>query len=342
MNFDLPSLHAVRAFEAAARHGSFKEAARELFVTPGAISQQVKVLEEELGTPLFLRMTRRVALTEAGRLLLPAAQEAFESLTRALERLKARNTSGPLTVSVVPSFAVKWLVPRLGRFRAAHPGIEVRISATRRVVDFTRDEVDVAIRHGFGQYAGLRSIWLMSEDLYPVCSPKLPGWPKSLRTPADLRRHTLIHDETNRDWELWCRAVGLADIDARKGPVFSDAILAIQAALEGQGVVLTRGELVERELETGQLVRPFDITMPAEYACYFVCPEATFDQPKVRAFREWLVEETGAGEWKRREGEGETLNVKAPLYRDPDSPAKTSSATASPPRLPGRSRASRP
>jgi LysR family glycine cleavage system transcriptional activator len=304
----------VRAFEAAARHGSFKEAARELFVTPGAISQQVKALEEELGTPLFLRLTRQVKLTEAGRLLLPAAQEAFERLSGAIGQLRARETSGPLTVSVVPSFAVKWLVPRLGRFRARHPEIEVRISATRTLVDFARDEVDVGIRHGLGVYPGLRPVWLMSEDFFPVCSPKLPGWPESLRRPADLARHTLIHDETTRDWDLWVRAMDLRGVDTSKGPVFSDAILAIQAALEGQGVALTRGELVEREMESGLLARPFSVTMPAEYACYLVCPEAAFDQPKIRAFREWLIEETGAG-GKPEKPAGKTLGVKAPLPR---------------------------
>jgi len=318
----LPPLNALRAFEAAARLSSFTLAARALFVTPGAISQQVKALEEALGQRLFLRRTRAVALTEAGRTLLPAVQEAFALLSRATAAMRERERAGPLTVSVLPSFAVKWLVPRLARFRARHPEIDVRIVADRTLANFRHDGVDVAIRHGFGEYAGMRSVWLMAEDLFPVCSPALA---KALRGPASLRLHALLHDETTRDWEVWLQMAGLTGIDGSKGPVFGDAIMTIQAAIEGHGVALTRGELVEREMATGQLVQPFAIRMPAAFASYVVCPEETAELPKIAAFRAWLLEE--AANWRRAargpDRSGTRLDGAMPLHCAEPAPKTT-------------------
>jgi LysR family glycine cleavage system transcriptional activator len=189
----LPSLHALRAFEASARLGSFKAAARELFVTPAAVSQQIKLLEEELGTRLFIRMNRAVALTEAGQALAPVLRDAFERITETVRRLPGRERPGTLTISVLPSFAAKWLVPRLGRFQQRHPEIDVRISASMHLVDFGREDVDLAIRHGSGSWTGVTAVRLFAEDLVPVCSPRLLRGRHPLRTPQDLRRQGRRH-----------------------------------------------------------------------------------------------------------------------------------------------------
>jgi LysR family glycine cleavage system transcriptional activator len=288
---ELPSLNALRAFEAAARRGSMKAAAAELFVTPGAVSQQIKSLEESLGAPLFRRLKGGLTLTETGAALYPVLRESFESIARALERLKRREQAGPLTVSVLPSFAAKWLVPRLGRFRERHPEIDVRISANVHLADFTREDVDVGIRHGQGEYPGLRSDRLLSVPLYPVCSPRLLNGGHPLREPADLRFHTLLHDDSPREWRRWLKLHGVRGVDAERGPVFNDAAMAVEAAVEGQGVAMTRAELAEQDLAEGRLVKPFDLSLPIEAAYYFVSPEAVADWPKVVAFREWLLEE---------------------------------------------------
>ncbi len=288
---DLPSLNGLRAFEAAARRGSIKEAAAELFVTPGAVSQLVKGLEESLDTPLFRRHGRGLALTQQGAELYPVLRESFQNIASALEHLKVREQSGPLTVTVVPSFAAKWLVPRLGRFRERHPEIDVRISATLDLVDLLREDVDMAIRYTTGEHQGLRSDWLLAEPIYPVCAPRLMDGARSLRSPGDLRFHTLLHDESPREWLMWLEQYEVEGVDASRGPVFNDASMALQAAIEGQGVALSRGELAARDLEEGRLVKPFDLPLPNEVAFYVVSPESNADWPKVAAFREWILEE---------------------------------------------------
>ena len=298
---EIPSLNALRAFEAAARKGSIKEGAAELYVTPGAVSQQIKGLEAALGTVLFIRDKRGLQLTAAGASLYPVLREAFADIGAALERLKEQEQTGPLTVSMVPSFASKWLVPRLGRFRERHPEIDVRISASHHAVDFAKEGVDMAVRLGLGDFPGLREDWLLTEPLYAVCSPALLKGPLPLGTPEDLGRHTLLHDETHREWKMWLEMHGVNGVDHTRGPVFNDASMALNAAIEGQGVAMGRGELVALDMAAGRLVRPFDLTMPFHFAYYVVCPEAVAEWPKVAAFREWVLEEA-AGEQARAGG----------------------------------------
>ncbi|MFQ5785877.1 MAG: transcriptional regulator GcvA [Alphaproteobacteria bacterium] len=288
----LPPLNALRAFEAAARHLSFTRAAQELNVTQAAISHQVKALEDRLGVLLFRRINRALLLTDAGQAYLPPVRDAFDRLAEATARLHAQDSRGALTVSVLPSIATKWLVPRLGRFREAQPDIDVRIAPSLHLTDFAREDVDVALRYGRGVWPGLRADRLMTEDIFPICSPKLLDGPHPLRAPADLRHYTLLHDEGHGDWRVWLLAAGIDDIDPTRGTVFTDSGMLVQAAVEGQGVALGRSALAADDLAAGRLVRPFDVSLPAEFAYYLVCPEASAGRPKIAAFRDWLMAET--------------------------------------------------
>jgi LysR family transcriptional regulator, glycine cleavage system transcriptional activator len=290
----LPPLNALRAFESAGRHLSFTKAAAELNVTQAAVSHQIKALEERLGLTLFKRQNRRLLLTDAGQAYLPSVRDTFEGLARATERLLARDRGGALTASVLPSFAAKWLVPRLGRFREAHPEIDVRLSTDLSLSDFNRADVDVAIRYGQGGYPGLESVRLMTEELFPVCSPALLRGDKPLRKPSDLQFHTLLHDDFQVDWRLWLLAAGVKGVDPARGPTFTDSSMVIQAAVEGQGVALARSVLSASDLAAGRLVKPFEVSMPASWAYYLVYPPATRDSPKIAAFRNWLLVEAKA------------------------------------------------
>jgi len=294
MAYELPSLNALRAFEATARQLSFKEAARELFVTPGAVSQQVKALEESMGIALVRRLTRAIELTEAGHTLLATLRESFQRISDTVEQLAARDQSGPLTVSVLPSFAAKWLVPRLGHFQEQHPEIDLRISATNQMTDFAREDVDVGIRHGLGDYPGLRTYLLLPGEIYAVCSPKLLKGRHPLKKPQDLRHHTLLHSEPAYEWNMWLATHGVKGVDGRRGPVFSDDALMLQAAMEGQGVAISRQALVALDLAAGRLVRPFDLPLSDKFAYFMVCPESTAERPKITAFREWIMVEAKA------------------------------------------------
>ena len=305
MTRPLPSLNALRAFEAAARHLSFTRAASELNVTQTAISHQIKGLEEQLGVQLFRRLPRGLLLTEEAQRYAPALRAAFEQIVAATEQLCAGGTGGALMLSTVPSFAAKWLVPRLGRFRAAHPEIDLRISASLRLVDFAREDFDVAVRMGRGNYPGLRVDALFGEVMFPVCSPGLLTGPKPLGRPEDLRHHVLLHDvdvfasafsSVPQAWRLWLERAGVHDIDVERGPVFEDSAMLLDAAIEGQGVALGRSALVAADLAAGRLVKPFDISLPFELTHYLVCPEATADRPRIAAFRAWLLAEAKAHE----------------------------------------------
>ena len=289
----LPPLASLHAFEAAARRLSFKAAAEELHVTPGAISQQIKLLEDRLGTALFLRQTRRIELTEAGRVLLVPTQQAFRALNDAVARIRGTDQGKVLSVSLLPSFAALWFVPRLGQFRARHPDIDVRISATPKLADITRDEVDVVVRYGLGDYPGMHVEHLLADDLFPVCSPRLLEGPLPLKEPADLAHHTLIHDELRQEWDLWMRAAGIEGLDTSRGPSFSLWDLAFQAAISGQGVALGRSTLVGDYLKSGRLVKPFDVTSHSRFGYYLVCLPERANEPKIAALREWLKDEIG-------------------------------------------------
>lgn len=290
----LPPMNTLRAFEAAARNLSFTLAAEELHITQAAVSHQIKVLEQALGVRLFRRLNRAIRLTEEGQEFVGEVRKALNHLATAVEKLAAPDAGGPLTVSVLPSFASKWLVPRLGRFRDKHPEIDVRISPSTQLTDFRRDDVDLVVRYGKGEYEGLHSVWLMTEDIFPVCSPALLNGPNALRVPEDLRRHTLLHDDGYVDWTMWLLVAGVSGIDPRQGPFFTDSAFVIQAAAEGQGVALARGALAAGDIAAGRLVKPFNIAIPTEYAYYVLSPKATSHHPKIAAFREWLLEEVAA------------------------------------------------
>jgi LysR family glycine cleavage system transcriptional activator len=291
MSRRLPPLNALRAFEAAARHLSFTRAAAELHVTQTAISHQIKGLEERLGVRLFRRLPRGLLLTEEAQRYLPPVRDAFDRIAAATAQLAAAGSSGSLTVSVLPSFAAKWLVPRLGRFRAAHPDLDLRISASSQLVDFARDDVDVGIRMGRGRYPGLRVDRLFGESMVPVCAPELLSGPHPLRRPEDLRHHVLLHDDDHTGWRLWLELAGVEEVDAGRGPVFTDSAMVVQAAAEGQGIALARSVLAAGDLAAGRLVRPFEVSVPHDLAYYLVSPEATAEQPRIRAFRAWLLAE---------------------------------------------------
>lgn len=287
----LPALNALKAFEAAARHESFTKAAHELNVTQGAVSHQVKALEAELGLRLFDRERQRLVITEAGRTYLEVVRDAFDRIANGTERLLQRQRSGVLTVSTSPNFAAKWLVHRLGRFAESNPGVDLRIGATMQHVDFAREEVDVAIRHGDGRWPGLHVTRLGVEELFPVCSPALLKGRNALRMPADLARHPLLHLGDPLDWSKWLEAAGVSHSAMSRGPVFSQSSFAIDAAIDGQGVALARTALCASDLLAGRLVRPFDLVLKVPYAYWIVCPKVSADLPKIVTFRDWLLSE---------------------------------------------------
>ena len=295
----LPPLNALRAFETAGRHLSFTKAAAELNVTPAAVSHQVKALEDLLGVPLFHRLTRALRLTEAGQAALPTLGQGFDKLAQGVEQIRAFGKSEVLTISVSPSFGAMWLVPRLERFRIRHPDIEIRLDGTDRRVDLTRDDADVALRYGPGGYSGVQVDWLFGQANTPVCSPALLNGDPPLRTPEDLRHHTLLHvdwKDAEASWRMWLLAAGLDDIDPTRGPRFTLESMAVQAALDGQGVALVGDMLVADELAAGRLVRPFDrsLSTPLSFSYYLLSPKDSDEQPKVAAFRAWLLEEARA------------------------------------------------
>ena len=299
MSRRLPPLNSLRAFEAAARHLSFTKAAEELNVTQAAISHQVKALEEVVGLQLFRRLNRRLILTDAGQAYLPPLRDAFDMMAAATGRLRAGEDSGSLKVTTMHSVAVKWLLPRLPRFQAAHPEIDVMISASYALVDFTRDDVDVGIRYGRGQYEGLRADPLMGDEIMPVCSPALLVGDPPLRGPEDLKHHTLLHDTVfispdDPDWAHWLAAAGVQGVDSQRGPKFSDSNMVIQAAVAGQGVALTRRSLTQDDIDAGLLVQPFGPVMQTPLFYTVVCLPSAADQPKIRLFRDWLYEEAQA------------------------------------------------
>ena len=309
MAYRFPPLNALRAFESAARHLSFRRAAEELSVTPAAISQQIKLLESFVGQALFVRRTRALDLTPAGLAMLPKIRAGFDCLAEALATTQAVAATS-LTVTAPPSFASRWLVPRLPRFYAAHPEISLRLASSSDSVDrpgrvlrgmrSPRDAGDaVAIRYGTGHYPGLQAEELFAPRWLPVCAPALLAGETPLRQPEDLAAQTLIHDETidaegeRPGWSDWLRRAGVAHIDARKGVFFSNAVLAVEAALAGQGVALALEVLVAADIAAGRLMVPFSLTIPSPYAYFLVASVEMRERPAVAAFRSWLLGEVG-------------------------------------------------
>ncbi len=287
----LPPLNALKAFEAAARHESFTRAAEELCVTQGAVSHQVKALEAELGIKLFNRERQRLLITGAGREYLGVVRDALDRIAVGTDRLVQRQSSGVLTVSTSPDFAAKWLVHRLGRFAEAHPDIDLRISATMHHVDFAREEVDLVVRHGDGNWAGLDVVRMCSEQLFAVCSPKLFSARHRPSKPSDVLKFPLLHLDDRKDWSKWLEAAGVAAAEPTHGPVLNRASMVIDAAVDGQGVALARTTLAAWDLINGRLVRPFELVLRLSKSYWVVCPKATSALPKITTFRAWLLAE---------------------------------------------------
>ncbi len=290
MKRSLPPLNGLRAFEAAARHMSFTDAAEELSVTQAAISHQVRGLEQRLGLKLFVRRNRSLLLSEAGQAYLPSVRSAFDQLNEATEKLLQKDKGGHLTVTTTASFAMKWLVPRLGGFQRANAEIDVRISTGTGLVDFSREDVDIGIRYGRGQWPNLLAERLVSEDVMPVCAPSLLKGPNGLKKPADLKRFTLLHiGSFPDDWQVWLTAAGVKGVDASRGVTFDFALAGYQAAMDGLGVALGRNPLVEPDLKAGRLVVPFEFKRSSDFAYYLVYPPEAIRRRKIKAFRDWIV-----------------------------------------------------
>ncbi|KAA1183634.1 transcriptional regulator GcvA [Rhizobium tropici] len=291
----LPPLTTLPAFDAAARHLSFTKAAAELNVTHGAISRAIRNLEERLGTLLFERGTRSVRLTPAGVAYAAEIGAALDRIGIATAAATAPKSSGVLNVSTSDGFAGRWLVPRLHRFHRANRDIDVRLSTSGGFADFLRDGIDIAIRYGEGDYEGVVSEMLVEEDVSPVCSPELLEGEHPLRSPTDLRYHRLIHDNFRIDWATWLKAAGLDDINPDNGVRFDSAAYAVEAAVQGEGVLLGRSALVSNDLAAGRLVRPFDLALKSRWNYYVVYPEGAMRLKKVRSFRDWLFSEMASG-----------------------------------------------
>lgn len=291
----LPPLNALPAFDAAARQLSFSRAAEELHVTQAAISQQIKLLEGQLGVILFERIHRGLRLTPEGRLYQQTVTPMLDELRHATARLRRADESGVLTLSVLPSFAAKWLVSRLWRFQERHPDIDVRIDANCKLANFQDDDIDMAIRHGPGDWSGVESVFFMNEDFFPVCSPALLERPPGLSSPRDVFQHPLLWDtEEPGAWQSWLSAAGIDDVELKRGTGFNNAALVIQAAIEGQGVAMARHLLAADDLAAGRLCRPFELGLPSEYDYYIVYPPHAGKRPKIAAFRDWMLEEAAA------------------------------------------------
>ena len=281
-------MQALRALEAAARTGSLTRAAESLSVTHGAISHQIKALEAMVGVPLIERAGRGMRMTDDGERLATRVRAALADVADALREVSERNNPRQLRVSVTPSFAARWLLPRLGKFLARHRDIDLDVRSSNALVDFRRDDTDIAIRHGFGGWPDVHAEHLLSDAYFPVCSPRLA--PKLPRSPAELARYTLLRSD-DEWWKPWFDAVGLDWAEPARGPIFNDSALMLQAAVEGQGVALARTSLLGNDVRNGLLVRLFDIDVPAPRRYYLVYPPRLAGSPKLALFRAWLEDE---------------------------------------------------
>lgn len=293
MTATLP-LQALRTFVEVSQRGSITAAAQALHVTPGAISQQIRLLEERLGIALLVRERHGMRMTEAGADVYPMLSAAFAQIDKAVDMLEAMKVRQSLTVSTVATFAASWLVPRLGRFKQRHPHIEIRVEATPALVDLRRDHVDVALRHGLGDYPGLDVVPLMAPVLVPVAAPGLAA-SVTLAEPADCLDYPLLHDADRADWPLWLSAHGVAqDPRAQRGNAFDDDFLLIRAAESGQGLALVPAAHAQEEIAAGRLVQVLDKPWPSRFAYYAVSRPGAAQRPEVRAFIDWILEEAAA------------------------------------------------
>jgi LysR family transcriptional regulator, glycine cleavage system transcriptional activator len=288
----LPPLNTLRVFESGARRLSFTRAAEELHVTQAAVSHQIKALEDWLGAPLFMRLNRGLKLTAAAEQYLRDISAALDLIAAATGQLMRHEGKRILSVAMFDSFASTWLMPRLKSFRQQYPDIDVRILSVDREVDvFERGDVDLEVRYGDGNWPELSATKLMDEEIFPVCSPSVAAGPPPLRTPGDLKHHTLLHDVMVTDWSMWLEAAGVRGIDGERGPGFNHSYLVMQAAVNGDGVALGRSVLVADALARGELVRPFAPSIPSAYSYYLVSSEPLTEEPTVAAFRAWILQQ---------------------------------------------------
>ena len=282
----------MRAFEAAERHRNFKRAADELSLTPSAISHQVKALEEHLGVRLFYRRDGKLLLTEIGQAYVPGLRKAFDALESATSRVIEHGLHGALTLSLFPTLAAQWFIPRLGTFHRAHPGLDVRLISSITEVDFSSTDIDLAIRHGQGDWPGLRCDFMMGEVIFPVCSPEYLAASGPIDDPTELAHHTLIHFTFEADeWRAWLAAAGVEGVDLQHGLNFDWRMLALRAAMDGLGVAIGRRPCIDDDLAAGRLVAPFAPVLACDGSYYLVCRETAASLPKVVAFRQWLLAE---------------------------------------------------
>ncbi len=298
MNENLSSLS---TFVCVARHNSFTKAAKELHLTQGAISSQIKQLESDLGFLLFHRKVREIHLTQDGKELLEISEPAINQIQLRIERIKSRNLKESiLTVSTINSFATKWLIPRIINFQEKQPGIDLRMYTSFNHVDFVNEKVDCAIRFGIGEYTGL-SVTCLADDMYfPVCSPELIEKDNPLNRPDDIKNYQLLHDEITTDkligWKHWAEVMGVSHLNMDRGAFYEDAHFVIQAAIAKQGIAIARLSLVEDDLKSGVLIPLFNRAIKSEFSYYFVCPKEFENMDKVRIFRQWLLETLQEGQ----------------------------------------------
>ena len=288
----LPPLNALRAFEATARLSTLAAAAAELNVTPSAISHQIRALEATLGTRLFRRANRRLSLTKDGHALLPGLTDGFRRLTAAVAEVEVNQREGVLTISMLSTMAMRWFMPRLPRFQTECPEIEVRISTTPRIVDLEREDVDFALRHGEGDWPGLKADPLFQLETMPVCSPDLPRDGTPLKTPQDLDGQIFLHSLARpNDWQSWLASVGADKVKPNRELTFDTTDFALAAAIRGLGVAIADRHIVRDDIDSGRLIAPFDATEHHDSGYYLVYPEDRANQPKSNAFRQWLLRE---------------------------------------------------
>lgn len=287
----LPNLTALRAFEAAARHQNFSRAADEIHVTHGAISHQIRALEQELGLDLFSRNGKRIAITADGQRFAQVVRQALLDIALATDELRASSRQQRLTVTALPSFAARWLSPRLGRFIEQNPDVEVMLQSSNHLTDFGREPVDLGIRFGSGRYPGLSVELLFDDYYYPVVSPRFNRG-QLPRSPQQLAESTLLRC-IQEPWRPWFDAVALDRPEPSGGLVFEDSSMLVRAAAEGHGIALARHVLASADIEAGTLVRLFDVAVKCPSSYYLVCLPSAMQRPQVQAFRRWLFDEAG-------------------------------------------------
>jgi LysR family glycine cleavage system transcriptional activator len=286
----LPNLAALRAFEAAARHENFSRAADEIHLTHGAISHQIRALEEDLGVQLFSRNGKRIAITAEGERFAAIVRKSLSEIANAAAELKSVSKMKRLTISALPSFAARWLAMRLGKFIDKHPDFEVTLQSSTQLVDLNRGDVDVGIRFGSGSYPGINLEFLMGDYYYPVASPRYRGG-NLPKTPQELQDNMLLRSDRDEPWSVWFTAAGLDMAEPTGGLVFTDSSMLILSAAEGNGIAMARHVIAMQEISAGELVRLFDIAVPCQHAYYLAYTRTGIQKPQVRAFRDWLLEE---------------------------------------------------